>query len=120
MPPRKSLPNRRACHTFELEYGCVRFAVHVGAFDSGLAAEVFVTGAKAGSDVQGMARDGAILLSLALQFGVPLETIRHAVTRGADGSPASLIGALADSVTEEGGHLAAMVAAQRARTEPWT
>ena len=46
-----------------------------------------------------IARDAAVLLSLALQHGVPPETIRHAVTRGASEEPASILGAVVDSIT---------------------
>ena len=41
----------------------------------------------------------AVVLSLALQHGVPPETIRHAVTRGASEEPASILGAVVDSIT---------------------
>lgn len=108
---RETLSGRRACHTFELRFGNADFATGVGVFADGRPAEVFVTGAKAGSDVQALARDGAILLSLALQFGVPLETIKHAITRtDREDTPASLIGALVDGVEAEGPALREMAA----------
>ena len=39
-----------------------------------------------------MARDAAVVLSLALQHGTPIETIRHAVTRNGSGEAASILG----------------------------
>jgi hypothetical protein len=42
-----------------------------------------------------------ITLSLALQHGVAIETIRHAVLRDARGEPLSLIGAVDDELAEE-------------------
>ena len=84
------------------------FAVTVGFFDDGAPGEVFVNSRKPGGDVEAIARDAAVLLSLALQHGVPVETIRHAVTRCSDGSPVSILGAVvdrisADSFSGEGG-----------------
>jgi hypothetical protein len=37
--------------------------------------------------------DCAIVISLLLQFGFPIDTIRHALQRDGDGSPATLLGA---------------------------
>jgi hypothetical protein len=42
-----------------------------------------------------------VTLSLGLQHGVPIESIRHAVTRNeASGAPASIIGAVVDAVAD--------------------
>ena len=54
-----------------------------------------------GSDLEATARDAAIVLSIAVQYGVPLEPIRHAVTRNADGSPSSIIGAVLERLAEK-------------------
>jgi hypothetical protein len=40
--------------------------------------------------------DAAIVASLALQHGVPLERLQHALTRNGDGSPSSPLGRLVD------------------------
>ena len=50
---------------------------------------------------EAIARDGAVLLSLALQYGVPLETIKHAITRDGQGQPQSIIGAVVDRLSED-------------------
>ena len=39
-----------------------------------------------------------VLVSLALQHGVALETLRHAMTRGAAGEPASILGTVVDCI----------------------
>jgi hypothetical protein len=39
-------------------------------------------------------------LSIALQFGADLETIRQALTKDHDGGPATLLGAALDKLTE--------------------
>jgi hypothetical protein len=33
-----------------------------------------------------------------MQFGVPIDTMRHAITREQDGSPSSIIGAVLDQL----------------------
>jgi hypothetical protein len=38
------------------------------------------------------------MLSIALQHGTSLETIRHAVTRNSAGGPASILGAIVDAL----------------------
>ena len=95
------LPQRRFCRTFPLRHTNQDFIVSIGFYEEGKPAEVFVTGTKAGSDVEAVSRDGAILLSLALQHGVPINTIRHAITRGSDDKPSSIVGAIVDRVIEE-------------------
>lgn len=108
MSERQVLPQRRHVETFELQHGNARdlFIVSVGFFPSliedvraGGPAEVFVSGTKAGSMVEAVARDGAVLLSIALQYGVPLETIKHSLTREQDGAPSSIMGAIVDRLS---------------------
>jgi hypothetical protein len=67
--------------------------------DDGTPGEVFIDGCKTGNNIESIARDAAVLLSLALQHGVPPQIIRHAVTRGASEEPASILGAVVDSIT---------------------
>jgi ribonucleoside-diphosphate reductase alpha chain len=47
--------------------------------------------------VEALAQDAAIVASLALQFGCPLDTIRHAIARSGDS--AGPLAALLDEVT---------------------
>ena len=70
--------------------------VTAGFYDDGALGEVFIDTGKSGADLQNIANDAAVVISLALQHGVPIETIRHAVTRCSDGSPASILGAVVD------------------------
>ena len=85
--------------TFDLRFWNQLFTVTVGFYADGTPGEVFIDGFKTGNDIQSIARDAGVLLSLALQHGVPPETIRHAVTRGASEEPASILGAVVDSIT---------------------
>lgn len=101
MTSRNVLPNRRAGENFELRHGgqTTPFVITLGRYPDGRVGEVFIAGSKSGSAFDAVARDGAILLSLALQHGVPLETIKHAVTREADGSASTIVGAVVDRLT---------------------
>jgi hypothetical protein len=58
-------------------------------------AEIFLSSNKPVSESESIARDGA-LASLGLQHGVDLGTLRHAVTRAADRTAATAIGAALD------------------------
>jgi hypothetical protein len=98
MTDRQILPPRRAAETFDLPFGGLNrnHAVTVGYYDDGRLGEVFITGGKSGEAVEAVARDGAVLLSLALQYGVPLETVAGAITRDSQNQPSSIIGAVVD------------------------
>jgi hypothetical protein len=109
MTTRTTLPQRRYAETFELRHGDQRmpFSVTVGYYvPGGAIGEVFIHGSKSGTAFEAVARDGAILLSLALQHGVPLETIKHAITREHDGSPSTIVGAVVDRLTASDGDVA--------------
>jgi hypothetical protein len=107
MTNRRGLPQRRATFTFDIrdDSGRVDLTVAYSTFEAPphAVAEIFVTARKIGSGMEAIARDAAILLSLALQHGCPLDTIRHALTRNQDGSPQSLMGRVVDRVTTEAG-----------------
>lgn len=95
---RRALPMKRRCETFEIAFGGLArsHTVTLGYYDDGSLGEVFITGGKSGEQVEAIARDGAVLLSMALQYGVPLDTIRHAITRDGQGAPSSIVGVVID------------------------
>lgn len=103
MTARRTLPQRRYSETFDLTHGDQRntFQVTLGYFSADEPGEVFITGAKSGSDVDATTRDCAILLSLCLQHGVPLATMRHAITREQDGSASTIIGKVIERLMED-------------------
>jgi hypothetical protein len=101
MSNRRILPQRRANNTFEFEHRNHKVSVTVGYYPDGAVGEVFVSSQHIGSNLDAVARDGAVLLSIALQHHVPLKTISHALTREADGSASTVIGAVVDRLTEE-------------------
>jgi hypothetical protein len=67
----------------------------------GRLAEIFVSNAKVGSHSDAAAKDAAVVCSIGLQHGVPLETIRHALLRDAQGRASSPLGAALDAVAGE-------------------
>jgi hypothetical protein len=96
---RRILPQRRASENFHVRFWNQDFTVTAGRYSDGAIGEIFIDGGKSGQDVQSTARDAAILLSLALQCGATVATIRHAVTRSGGGEAASLMGAIVDRLS---------------------
>lgn len=94
MTDRLTLPNRRAAESFGLHFRNIDCRVTIGFYPDGSPGEVFISGGKIGADFEAAARDAAIILSLALQFGTPLHVIAAALTKNSDGSPGSLVGAV--------------------------
>ena len=99
---RAELPNRRAQESFEFEYQGIGYTMSLGRFENGPLAEVFVECAKSTSDYESLARDSAVIISIALQHGVPLQIMRSAVTRLNGGRPASLTGRMLDEMARTG------------------
>lgn len=99
---RENLPNRRASVSFTLEFQGERYDVTIGHYDDRRVGEVFInrilskTSAKVGTLLDGVCRDSAVLMSIALQHGTDLATLRHAVTRDEDGEPSTVVGAIVD------------------------
>lgn len=101
---RNVLPKRRENETFEIEFGGMMrtHTVTVGFYRDNLTpGEVFINSGKSGEQLEAIARDGAVLLSLALQHGVPLTTIGGAITRNETGEPSTLIGAVVDQLVKD-------------------
>jgi hypothetical protein len=100
MTARERLPNRRRCSSFEFRHAGLDFTLCAGNYPDGRIAEIFLSSHKPGSPIEAIARDAAVTVSIALQFGAPLETIRAALTKDHDGSPATAIGAALDALAE--------------------
>jgi hypothetical protein len=97
--PRQRLPNRRSHWLYRFESGGQTYTGGIGRFDDGRIAEIFINGAKVGSAAEANAQDAAIVASLALQHGCPLETIHHALVRG--GGSGGPLAALLDEVERQ-------------------
>jgi hypothetical protein len=68
-------------------------------FADGGVGEIFISNHKAGSHLNACVRDLGVVASLALQFGCSLDTLRRALLRNADGSPATALGAALDIIS---------------------
>jgi hypothetical protein len=99
---RRALPMRRRCETMQIDFGGLMksHVITIGYYDDGSIGEVFINSGRSGEPVEAIARDGAVVLSVALQYGASLDTIRHAVTRDDQGQPTSIVGAVVDHLTE--------------------
>lgn len=80
--------DRRAHWLYRFECGGQHYTGGIGRFEDGRIAEIFINGSKADSTAETNAQDAAIIASLALQHGCPIDTIRHPLTRtGSAGDP---------------------------------
>ncbi len=100
MTSRQRLPNRRASETYSFSCDQLHYTATVSFFDDGRPAELFIATHKAGSQVDHAARDAAILTSLALQFGAPLEVVRGALQRDEQGLAITPVGVALDALAE--------------------
>jgi ribonucleoside-diphosphate reductase alpha chain len=94
MITRQRLPNRRAHEVIPFTFSGIRFTAGIGRFEDGRTAEIFIDSNKAGSAVEASARSAAIIASIALQHGIPLQTIHHALQLDERGQATSAIGAI--------------------------
>ena len=101
------LPTRRRSVTFSFGHAPdvglppTQYTATIGYLPDGAIAEVFLNSKKVGSGTDSAARDAAIAVSIAIQHGTPLATLRHAMTRNGDGSASSPIGQLLDALDKE-------------------
>jgi hypothetical protein len=98
MSSRQRLPNRRASTTFSFECNALHYLATISFFDDGRLAEIFISNAKAGSHSDSAAKDSAVVCSIALQHGVPVDVIRKALLRDPRGKASSPLGAALDIV----------------------
>jgi hypothetical protein len=98
---RERLPNRRAAETFDIEVGGLRYTTTIGFYPDGRVGEVFIQNHKQGSQAGLMASDAAVVASIALQHGVPIETLRHALMRDSRGKPSGPLGVVLDELAAE-------------------
>ena len=91
--PRHVLPSRRPTITHTIVVGTERFHVSLGyhPFSFELR-EIFISGAKVGSDMDSLLDDVSIVLSLALQYNISLKQLMHSLYKGRSECAKSLIG----------------------------
>jgi hypothetical protein len=74
-PYRRRMPDTRMSLTHRFEIAGHEGYITVGLFEDGLPGEIFITMSKEGSTIGGLMDSLATLTSVALQYGVPLESL---------------------------------------------
>ncbi|PXA04088.1 vitamin B12-dependent ribonucleotide reductase [Coraliomargarita sinensis] len=74
-PYRRKLPDTRESLTHKFSIGGSEGYITIGKYDDGQPGEVFIQMSKAGSTINGLMDCVGTLVSLCLQYGVPLETL---------------------------------------------
>ena len=72
---RRHLPDERRALTHHFSIAGQEGYLTVGVYEDGLPGEIFITMAKQGSSISGLMDSFATAVSLALQYGVPLEVL---------------------------------------------
>ena len=98
---RERLPDRRMCESLEIDVNGRKYRCSIARFSDGRLAEIFLSNNKSGSDSDCAARDSAVVCSIALQYGAPIEVIRHAPMRDSQGRPNGPLGVALDIITRE-------------------
>lgn len=78
MTERQRPPDRRGAELFAFCHGGRNWTATIGRFADGRLAEIFIDGPKEAPVVE-LAQESAIVASLALQAGCPLDTLKHAL-----------------------------------------
>jgi len=100
--PRERLPDRRQAETVDLWHGGQRYHLTVGEYSDGRPGEVFIHGAKPGSDTDLLCDDIGVLISRLLQHGDTPDALAAGLGRLGNGQgPASLVGAIAATLAGE-------------------
>jgi len=98
MTDRRPLPQRRHTESFEVQFWKQRWHVSVGFYEDHVTpGEIFINALRTpGTELDAVCRDAAILFSLAIQHGTPIDAIRSALTRDANGAASSIMGEILD------------------------
>ena len=101
--PRTRLANRRPQRNLRLDWLGMKFVATIAKFDNGNLAEIFLSNGRVNSHADTAARDYAVVASLALQHGVPAETLRRALLRDSQGRASGPLGLALDRIAAEEG-----------------
>lgn len=103
MTARCALPQRRFTETFNFRHWGLEYTISFGRYPNGNIGDFFINCGKSGEQAETLARDSAVILSLALQYGTPIDAMLHAISRDADGKPSGPIGALLERIAADDG-----------------
>ena len=97
MTNRTRLDNRRAAENIEFDHKGHRMIVNVGSDATGRVKEVFLVHAgKAGTDLNISMLEVSVAVSMALQHGCDIDTLREAMPRGERNEAQGVIGQVLD------------------------
>ena len=82
---RLRLPNRRPHDSMSIEHNGARLTLGFGTYSGGRPSEIFLSSPHVGSELEAIARDAAIIISIALQHSADLAAFAHAITRDDSG-----------------------------------
>jgi hypothetical protein len=89
----------------DFEHDGFQYTAGLGFFETGELGEIFINvPGRSGTAIEVVARDAAILASIAFQHGASSEVIRRALTRNGNGSASGPLGALLDLIAPSSGH----------------
>jgi hypothetical protein len=98
---REILPNRRSNETQVFDRDGIRITMTVGfKADCTTVGEIFLNADRSNSMIDVLMSDAAIIASIALQYGVPLRQLAHAIKRDNFGVASSPIGAALDRISK--------------------
>lgn len=80
-PERRRLPNRRPAETRNVAINGMCLTATIGFDTAGHPAEVFLSGAKDGSTMAAILDDASVVISVALQHGIPAAALAKSVSR---------------------------------------
>lgn len=114
---RERLPNRRAAERFDIVCRGQTYVVGVGYQPVngnlyGKISEIFLDAGKAGTDLRLTAHALAIVASLALQYGCPLDVMRRALPRTEGGQAEDILGTALDYLAESDANVQTAIAAE--------
>lgn len=99
---REPLPARRPAESFDFEHRQIEYTATIGFYgDDRRLGEAFLRTKKYGTQTDDDARDLSIMFSLYVQYGAPVDKLREALTRDANGVPATVIGYFLDLLDTE-------------------
>jgi ribonucleoside-diphosphate reductase alpha chain len=97
---RERLTDRRSSDETTVEHAGQSYVVGVGYYADGRPGEVFINTGKTSESIHQHAADAAVILSIGLQHGIPAEAFARSMPRHDDGTPYTIIGAVADMLAE--------------------
>jgi hypothetical protein len=101
--PRHRLPNRRPSESFNFECAGMAYTATFSRFNDGRVAEIFLGNHKSGSHADAAAKDSAVIASIAMQFGAPLDVLRKALLRDPRGKASGPLGTALDAIAQMDG-----------------